>query len=226
MRIAFKTLLVLASIMLAFMCYRSIMDPIEFGNEKEKRDKAVIARLIDIRKAQIAYKEANGVYAETFEKLNDFIKNGKVTMVSKKGELTDDQLAKGLTEEIALNLEEADAAKYGIEDYYSFKENFRRDTNYVSVKSSVFGDNYNVDSIAYVPFMGDTKFEMSVGENETKSGIVIPLFEARTPFKTYLDGLNKQEIINLTKQQVALGKYEGLKVGDASTPNNNAGNWE
>ena len=57
MRIAVKSLLVLASVLLVYMCYRSIMNPMEFDKEKDIRDKAVIARLVDIRKAQIAYKE-------------------------------------------------------------------------------------------------------------------------------------------------------------------------
>ena len=140
--------------------------------------------------------------------------------------MTDQQLEKGMTEEIALNLTEEEAPKYGIEDYYAFKENFRRDTSYISVLESVFGAGYNVDSLAYVPYTAGQKFEMEIGENTTKSGIVIPLFEARTTYKTYLNGLNKQEIINLTKKATALGKYEGLKVGDIYNPNNNAGNWE
>ncbi|MBP5423484.1 MAG: hypothetical protein IJ916_05390 [Paludibacteraceae bacterium] len=226
MRIVFKTLLVLASIALAFICYRSIMDPIEFDREKNIRDKAVISRLVDIRKAQIAYKDSKGVYAASFDSLLKFVKEGNVMMISKKGELTDAQLEKGMTEEIALALTEEDAPKYGIEDYYAFKENFRRDTSYVSVLTSVFGEGYKIDSLAYVPFTNGEKFELEIGENTTKSGIVIPLFEARTPYKTYLNGLNKQEIINLTKTAEALGKYEGLKVGDAFNPNNNAGNWE
>ncbi len=226
MRIVCKVLLVLASVLLTYMCYRSIMDPIEFEKDKSVRDKAVIAKLIDIRKAQIAYRDAKGVYTDNFDTLLHFIKYDSLMMISKKGELTDQQLEKGMTEEIALNLTEEDAAKYGIEDYYSFKENFRRDTSYVSVMSSVFGANYNADSLAYVPYIPNTKFEMQIGENTTKSGIVIPLFEARTSYKTYLNGLNRQEIINLTKQATALGKYDGLKVGDVYNPNNNAGNWE
>ena len=226
MRIAFKTLLVLASVLLTYMCFRSIMNPIEFEEEKSIRDKAVIARLIDIRKAQIAYKESKGTYTASFDTLLNFVKNDNVIMVSKKGELTDEQMEKGLTEEKAVNLTEEEAAQYGIEDYADFKENFRRDTSYVSVLASVFGEGYPIDSLPFVPFINNTKFEMETGENTTKSGIVIPLFEARTSYKTYLDGLNKQEIINLTKQATALGKYEGLKVGDAQNPNNNAGNWE
>ena len=226
MRIAVKTLLALASVLLVYMCYRSIMNPIEFGREKEVRDKAVIAKLIDIRKAQIAYRENKGVYAKNFDELLKYVKEGSIEMISKKGELTDEQLEKGLTEEIALNLTEADAPKYGIENYLEFKENFRRDTIYVSVLEQLFGKDYNVDSMAYVPFLKDVKFEMESNIIKSKSGIDVPLFEARIPYKIYLDGLNRQEIINRTKQDEALNRYPGLKVGDKENSNNNAGNWE
>ncbi len=226
MRIAVKSLLALASVLLVYMCYRSIMNPIEFDREKDIRDKAVIARLVDVRKAQIAYKETNGVYAANFDELLKFVKEGSIEMISKKGELTDEQLEKGLTEEKALALTEEEASNYGIENYLEFKENFRRDTIFVNVLEHVFGKGYNVDSMAYVPFLKDTKFEMESNIIKSKSGIEIPLFEARTPFKTYLNGLNRQEIINLSKQAEALNKYPGLKVGDKESPNNNAGNWE
>ena len=226
MRIAFKTLLTIASIMLAYMCYRSIMDPIEFEQAKAERDKAVIAKLVDIRKAQIAYKEAKGVYTNNFDSLIHFLKYDSLMMISKKGELTDEQLEKGLTEEIALALTEENAAMYGIENLAEFKENFRRDTTYVPVLPNVFGAGYKVDSMAYVPFIPNKKFEMETTMHKTVSGIEIPLFEAKIPYREYLNGLNKQEIINLSKTATELGKYEGLKVGDIYSPNNNAGDWE
>ena len=146
MRIAVKSLLALASVLLVYMCYRSIMNPIEFDREKDIRDKAVIARLVDVRKAQIAYKETNGVYAANFDELLKFVKEGSIEMISKKGELTDEQLEKGLTEEKALALTEEEAPNYGIENYLEFKENFRRDTIFVNVLEHVFGKGYNVDS--------------------------------------------------------------------------------
>lgn len=226
MRIVFKTLLVLASIFMAWICYKSIMDPIEFNEQKDIRDRAVINRLKDIRKAQLAYKDANGVYAGSFKDLLSFIKEGQMPVIKKTGELTDQQLEKGLTDSIAVHLKKEDAAKYGIEDYDMFVSTFRRDTSYVSVMKSVFGENYNLDSLAYVPYGKGAMFEMNTGEYETASGTKIPLFEAKVPFKVYLDGLNRQQIINLVKQATTNEKYEGLMVGDVNQPNNNAGNWE
>ena len=60
----------------------------------------------------------------------------------------------------------------------------------------------------------------------TKSQLKVPLFEASVPYDVYLNGLNKQEIINLNEKAKTLEKFAGLKVGDITSPNNNAGNWE
>lgn len=58
------------------------------------------------------------------------------------------------------------------------------------------------------------------------SGVKVPLFEARMPYKSLLKGLDNQLRINLDAECRASNKYEGLQVGSVSAPNNNAGNWE
>jgi hypothetical protein len=52
------------------------------------------------------------------------------------------------------------------------------------------------------------------------------LFQAQTPYETYMSDLDRQQLINLKDVQSKLGKYCGLRVGDIESPNNNAGNWE
>lgn len=228
MRIVFKSLLIVAAIFMAYVCYSSIMTPIEFNESKTVRDNAVIQRLKDIRKAQVQYKELYGKYTDSFDTLVAFVNHGLIPEVKKVGELSDQQLEKGLNDSIALALSTPEeAAKYGIDDLDLFKENFRRDTSYVPVKKSVFGDNYpGLDSLPYVPFTNGQKFELAIGEYVTKSNTKIPLFEAKVPYNVYLNGLNRQEIVNLNKQAETLGRFQGLKVGDVNESNNNAGNWE
>ena len=41
---------------LVYICYGSVMGPINFDKERDIREKAIIARLIDIRKAQQEYR--------------------------------------------------------------------------------------------------------------------------------------------------------------------------
>ena len=58
------------------------------------------------------------------------------------------------------------------------------------------------------------------------SGVPVPLFEARIPYKKLLKGMDNQLRINLDAERRDQNKYEGLQVGSISAPNNNAGNWE
>jgi hypothetical protein len=46
--------------------------------------KAIIARLIDIRKAQIEYKNKYKVHAASFEELSRFLKEEKIPSLKKK----------------------------------------------------------------------------------------------------------------------------------------------
>ena len=60
----------------------------------------------------------------------------------------------------------------------------------------------------------------------TESGVVVPVFEARAPFKLYLSDLDAQELRNLVDDREQLDKYPGLKVGAMDQATNDAGNWE
>lgn len=84
MKVTFKILLVAAVVVLIYMCYRSIMAPIEFEQERGAREKAIIARLIDIRKAQIEYKNKYKVHAASFEELSRFLKEEKIPFLKKE----------------------------------------------------------------------------------------------------------------------------------------------
>lgn len=219
----FKILLVIAAVVLVYLCVMSILNPIHFDKEKEKRDKAVIQRLIDIRKAQIEYRNINGHYTASFDTLVDFVQNGKIPFVIKEGVLTDQQLESGLNEEKALKIvlsgKQSEIEKNGL-------AGFRRDTIYVNVIDTVFPNpSFVADSLPFVPGT-NVKFEMNIGEIKSASGFPMKVFEAKTPYDVYLKGLDKQEIINLKDRAKKLDKYPGLQVGSIVIANNNAGNWE
>ncbi len=213
---------------LVYICYGSIMGPINFKEEKAIREKAIIARLIDIRKAQQEYRSVHqGVYTESFDTLIDFVKTAKLPFIMKVGALTDTQLEAGMTEKKAMAIIEK-AKKTG-----NYKEvekegltNFRRDTMWVAVLDTIFSEGFNADSLRYVPFGNGAKFEMQIRKDTMKSGAPLNLFQAQVPYDAYLNGINNQELANLKDIQSKLGKYCGLRVGDIEQPNNNAGNWE
>lgn len=123
-------------IVLSYLIFRSINEPIKFNKEREHRYSYVIQRLKDIRTSQIAYKSVNGAYAPNFDSLIGFIKNGQFPLIKQIG-----------------NAEDSMAVVV-------------RDTILVSVKDSLFPGNYPIDSLPFVPFGNGAKFKMQAGEIE------------------------------------------------------------
>lgn len=228
MKTVFNIVLGVCILALVYICYASIMGPINFDKSKKHRDAAVIARLIDIRKAQMEYRGLHDQqYTASFDSLIYFVKHQKLPFVFKQGELNDKQLEDGLTEKKAINIinkakrtgNYSEVQKLGL-------ENFKRDTMWVAVLDTIFPKGFNADSLRYVPFGNGAQFEMAIRNDTAKSGAPFCLLEVKTPYETYLNGLDKQEIANLKDTQTKLGRYCGLKIGDLETANNNAGNWE
>ena len=56
MKTVINLVLAACAVVLVYICYGSIMGPINFDKEKKVREDAIIARLIDIRKAQQEYR--------------------------------------------------------------------------------------------------------------------------------------------------------------------------
>lgn len=227
MKHVINAVLALCALTLVYICYASIMGPINFEAEKKVREKAVIARLIDIRKAQMEYRNNKGEFANSFDSLIYWVNNAKLPLLYKEGELTDKQLEDGMTERKAMKIINK-AKKTG--DYREVEKNglkgFVRDTLWVAALDTLFGKNYHVDSLRYVPFGNGKTFEIATKNDTAKSGAPIFMFEVKTPYETYMAGMDAQEIANLKDIQSKLGKYCGLKIGSIETPNNGAGNWE
>ena len=208
MKVTLKILLAVAVVLLAYMCYRSIMGPIEFKDERDRRENLIKARLIDIRKAQIEYKNIHKVHAANFDELSKFLKDEKLPFLIKEGVLTDEQLEQGMTEK--------EAVKKGL---------IRRDTVWVTAVDTLFGKGYNVDDLRNVPG-ANVQFTMDTATLTSGSGYTVKVFQCGVLYDDYLGDLNKQEVYNLKDKASKMGKYAGLRVGSVEEINNNAGNWE
>jgi len=227
MKTIIKILLVASILLLTYLCIMSIVTPIQFDAEKESREKVIIEKLVDIRKAEVEYRDQKGVYTDKFEDLIKFLKAAKKKTVMKEGSLTEKQLEAGLTEVAAAKIVRKGNRQ---EIIANGLENFRRDTAYVSMLEAIFPEKYTaetIDQLANVPFTENEKFVLKINNDYTnKNGIKIPLFEASVLYEVYLKDLNHQEILNKVDIQTKLSKFPGLKVGSIDEPNNNAGNWE
>lgn len=213
----------LCALALLYLCYSSIMEPINFNKEKEMREAAVKERLIQIRDAEEQYRLQKGEFCDSFPELIAFIKDGKVPFINKVGELTDEQMEKGLTEaKAAAIVNSGDAAAIAANGL----QNFRRDTVWTALADTLFGKDFVADSIKYIPYSNGKVFELEKSVVTNKSGTVQNVMECRATYDDYLVGLNSREIINLKDMAEKTERYPGLKIGDLYTANNNAGNWE
>lgn len=210
MKTVVQIVLVSLVIILSYFLYTSVERPLDFEKEREARYQATIARLVEIRKAQLAYKDVNGKFTGSWDTLINFLETGKMPLVRKIGMVTDSMIEAGYTEKQALK-----------------EGKIIRDTIFVDVKDTLFGQNYKIDQIKYVP-LKDTVAEFQLGANviTTGSGIKVPVFEAKVHNNILLRGLDRQQVVNLNESRRTNGKYPGLKVGSLEETNNNAGNWE
>lgn len=234
MKTVLNILLAAAAVWLVIGCYQSLMIPIQFNNEVAKRDAVVIQRMKDIRTLQEEYQAKYGVYAASWDQLVNFAKHDSLAIVNKIGSLTDDQLKEGLNEEKAW-MYLCNPSKYSkeIAQFGLSKATFSRDSTYVTVleKDSILCDP---DSIKFIPVFAEgcraeacvDTIELNTGTLMSASGYEMPLFEAKVPFKAYLNDLNEQELQNRVADRELQDKFPGIQVGDATQANNNAGNWE
>ncbi|MBL7966901.1 MAG: hypothetical protein JNK09_07855 [Prolixibacteraceae bacterium] len=210
MKTVIQIVLIAIVVALSFWLYTSVEKPLDFEKEKKDRYEATIARLKDIRKAELAYKDVHGKFTGSWDTLINFVKTGKIPLVRKIGMLTDSMIEAGWTEKQALK-----------------EGKIIRDTVRVSVLDTIFGKGYKIDEIKFVP-VKDTVAQFHLGATliTTGSGIKVPVFEAKVHNNTILVNLDRQMIINLNESKRTNGKYPGLKVGSLEETNNNAGNWE
>ena len=233
-----KTLKTILSILLALLCvflvykiYDGVMEPVRFEKDVNARKKVAIQQLKDIRDLQVAYKSVNDRFTASFDTLKQFYKNGEMVVLMQIGS-KDDSLAWENTQKITGTREFKKLSKP--EQDAKFLDLYRKGEKLVfsistpiAVKDTLFNNrpDFCPDSLKYIPFSGKQLVETDA-IIKTVSGVQVPLFEARMPWKALLKGMDNQLRINLDAESRDMNRYEGLQVGSITAPNNNAGNWE
>jgi hypothetical protein len=201
MKTVIQIFLAVAILVLGYMLYDSIRQPIRFQHEQRARYNRTIDRLKDIRRAQLAYRSVYGEFTGNFDTLINFIKNDSFRVV------------------MAIGFED--------EDVTVASQQIIRDTIRVSVRDSLFPRNYVVDSLRYVPYTGGREeFFLGAGEVMTGSGLAVKVFEAHVHNDVLLRGLDRQLVINMNDERTKRDQFPGLRVGSLTETTNNAGNWE
>lgn len=210
---------------LVYACIKSIMEPINFNKQKAYRETVGIQRMKDVRTLQEAFKSVSGHFTSSADSLVDFYKNGKMEVIMQIGS-NDDSLAVATTEKLKMS-RRGITPEQMYELYKKGEHLVFSISSKVDVKDTLFNtrNDFNIDSLKYIPFSQGDTIQMESVIKEV-SGVKVPLFEARMPYKSLLKGLDNQLRINLDADRKAMNRYEGLQVGSVSAPNNNAGNWE
>ena len=191
-------------IFLGYMTYESIAGELRFKKIKDDRYQVVVNRLIDIQKAEVAYKDVNGKYTDKYDNLIRFIDTAKVPITERRDSTV---------------LDEEKTKRFNGIEY--FKTLIVVDTlDYYSVKDSLF-KNVDYKNIMNVG-VGEpgAKFELKAGSIDD-----IPVFEASVDKSIILFDQDKNLVSN-EKQTVSVDGVNGPKIVVGSMNEvKTTGNW-
>ena len=193
-------------IFFSYKIYDSINKPINFNEVKYNRYYDVIDRLKEIRTAQIAYKDVNGVYSNNFDSLVNFIDNGIFTLIEKR-----------------------DSSYLEYDRIYRIdmlKEVVVVDTlGFVSVKDSLFKNNTTYKDIKKIPVKGiDTVFQIDakiIMINDYKA----PVFQVKVSKNIVLFDQD-EDLLKLENETISIDGVNGSEIvlGSLNEVSTN-GNW-
>lgn len=167
MKTAIQIVLALVIVVLGFLIYNSIMEPVRFNREAAMREARIVDRLKDIRTAQVAHRTRYGAFLGDLDSLVNFIKYDSIFILRAIGTVPD-------------TLTETEAVRLGI---------VLRDTIWVPAMDTLFvRARYPVDSLPYIPFSGGQRFTMAASTIE-RGMVTLPVFEAFTTPEQYMKDL-------------------------------------
>lgn len=197
---------------LACWAYNLISTPLKFEEDKKVRTDAVVDQIKLIRTAERQFKANTGEFTGDWNVLIEFVLSGKNKFIYKHADVNDSVKY----HQVKLAWEKAHPGK-------EFKNEEERE---FSVRDSLFKGltDEQIKNLRYVPYTNNTvEFELEAGKAMNGA----PVVECRALYKHFLDTINfRQEVINLIKDAQKTKKYPGVKFGDITKSNNEAGNWE
>ena len=193
MKILINLLLILAIAGTGYLLFSGINEPIAFKSEQERRKNVVAERLSQIRDAQEIYRAIKGDFAPNFETLQTTLRTDSIPFV----QVFEDP-------EDPTN-----------EDKYVYK------TIYTNALDSVTTLGINVDSLPYVPFANNLKFDF-YADTMTYQKTIVSVTEVGTRWKNFMGkyGSNRYKKYDDRYEPEAM-----IKFGDQNSPNL-GGNWE
>lgn len=199
MKNVIRIVLGIAIVVLAYLIYESIMEPVRFEKGKKYRYGIIIQKLKDIREIEKFYKSAKNRYTGSFDTLFAFAYSDSIPVVKMIPDPNDTTFTRTISEIVG----------------------------YTKVYDSLFGKrgkDFNINDLKVNPFNPDAPIKLEAGFID-KGGLKVPVFQASVLNVDILKGMDEQQIRNLDAALTNLNKFPGLKVG-SMTEVSIDGNWE
>ena len=193
---------------LIFWLYRSIMEPVKFDNEYNKRREACAEKLKAIRTLEEAYKNTYGCYTGSFDTLfNRLMNEDSMSVVNKN--INYDKIPEGVEID---EMSESEQIKAG---YVSRVVEYVNPIKYIRENKKFKLTDEEILALRYVPYPRDVKqeFKLQAGFIE-KSGYQMPVFECLVEMKDLLQDLDHQLVVNKLAELEQNHRFSGWKVGD------------
>lgn len=202
LKLGIEVALAVLIVVLAFAVYNTVNVDIKFGEEKAKRQAAVIEKLQDARELQFAYEAKYSKYADNWDELIRFAKEDSLEFTKTIGDIEDSvEVAEGR----------------------AWQEKVKIPAFEKLMSDSLLSKNFKLDEISKVPGC-DTTFEIAAS-TITSGGAKIPTFQMGVLWDVLLSDLDRQLVVNSKEYSRKTSGYEGLRIGkidEASTE----GNWQ
>lgn len=171
------------AIAFVYFNYTTINNEISFSREKDYRYNEVKERLLVIRAAQLAYKDAKKTYATSFDSLVDFVKNGKLSILKMEGN-EEDSLA------VAQGKISREIVEIPVLGSYAFDYK-----------------GYPVDSLPYIPYGNGSRFSLETGSMiiNNDSSLTQPTMLVSANFRNFLSDLGEKYNKEVPDSLIKLG---------------------
>ena len=164
MRLVINLILVVLAAALVYVLISTIQEPIAFKAEKEKRERAVIDKLMTVRIAQEAFRSIKGGFAPSFDSLEYVLNNDSLAVVKIIGDPDDPNFTGEIT----------------------------YDTTMLPAKDSMInGLNISLDSLRFVPFTNGVAFEIQA-DTITYQSTTVPVVEVGVRRKLFMGDYGKE----------------------------------
>ncbi len=203
----------LVTLFFFYLIYASIMEPIKFDAEKNRRYEVAVNKLLDIKKAQSAHKSIKGTYAANYDELVKFIESEKFEIIERR-----DTAVPDVARNAAHNLPNGEGGYY--KDVVITKS-----LGFVSVKDSLFKNSSRYKEFKTVKIADfEVPVKMTAGSIMVKDK-AFPTLEVVIDKNDILKGMD-EELLKQEKKKKSIEEINGDKIILGSTTDITlTGNW-